>query len=129
MAFDVRQPKGIVCPIAPYSSVVVSGDLVVISGQVPFDEAGKLISEEFDEQAHRVFQNLALCLQAADCDFEDVIKINAYLSNPDDFATYNGIYVEYFSPPYPARTTVLAGLLSGFRIEVDALARCEMPPS
>jgi 2-iminobutanoate/2-iminopropanoate deaminase len=122
MTFGTPLPEGLSEPIAPYSPVVVSDDLVLLSGQVPFDAAGALVSSEFEPQARRVFENLGSCLAAAGCGFEHVLKVNAYLASFDDFAAYNEFYREYFAPPYPARTTVQAGLY-GFRIEVEALAR------
>ena len=116
------QPDGLAVPSPPYSPVVVSGDLVYTSGQAPFDADRKLVSEDFAEQAHQTFRNIGLCLAAAGCGFEDVIKVNAFLSDLDDFGVYNEVYREYFDEPYPARTTVGAALL-GFKIEVEAVAR------
>lgn len=122
MPIDARFPEGSSKPIAPYSPVVVADGLVAISGQIPFGADGVLVSEDFVEQAHQVFRNLDLCLRAAGCGFGDVLKINAYLADFEDFPAYNSVYETYFAAPYPARTTVQAGLL-GFRIEVDAWAR------
>jgi 2-iminobutanoate/2-iminopropanoate deaminase len=122
MPVEARFPDGAARPIAPYSPVIVSDGLVAISGQVPFAPDGTLVSDDFAEQAHQVFQNLSACLEAAGCGFEDVIKINAYISDFADFPTFNSVYETYFSAPFPARTTIQAGLF-GFRIEVDAWAR------
>jgi 2-iminobutanoate/2-iminopropanoate deaminase len=107
----------------PYSNVVVSGDLVVIASQVPFDEHDHLVGTGFDEQAHQVFANLRRCLEAADCGFGDVIKVGGYLAGPDLIAAYNEVYRQYFTPPYPTRTTVACSLVvSGMLLQVDALA-------
>jgi hypothetical protein len=57
--------------------------------------------------------------------YDHVFKVTTFLASFDHFAAYNEIYADYFKPPYPARTTVQAGLY-GFRIEVDILAR--QPP-
>ncbi len=40
MKGEAPQPEGISTPKAPYSPVVVSGDLVATAGQVAFDENG-----------------------------------------------------------------------------------------
>jgi 2-iminobutanoate/2-iminopropanoate deaminase len=116
------QPDGLAKPAAPYSPVVESEGLVYISGQVPFDESGNVVSQDFAAQARQVFENLRRCLEAAGCSFDDVIKVNAFLADLADFGTYNDVYSECFREPYPARSTVQAGLL-GFRIEVEAIAR------
>ena len=119
---EALQPEGLAVPKPPYSSVVVSGDLVFTAGQAPFDADGKLVSEDIAEQAHQTFRNLGLCLAAAGCGFADVVKVNAFLADLGDFPVFNEVYREYFTPPYPARTTVGAQLV-GFRIEVEAVAR------
>jgi 2-iminobutanoate/2-iminopropanoate deaminase len=116
------QPDGLAVPKPPYSPVVVSGDLVYTAGQVPFDENGELVSDEFREQAHQTFRNLGRCLQAAGCSFGDVVKVNAYVTDFADFPVFNEVYREYFSEPYPARTTIGAQLV-GFKLEVEAVAR------
>jgi 2-iminobutanoate/2-iminopropanoate deaminase len=107
----------------PYSNVVVSGDLVVIASQVPFDEHDHLVGGGFDEQAHQVFANLRRCLESAACGFGDVIKVGGYLATPDLVGIYNEVYRQYFTPPYPARTTVACSLVvPGMLLQVDALA-------
>jgi 2-iminobutanoate/2-iminopropanoate deaminase len=116
------QPEGLAKPAPPYTPVIVSGDLVYTAGQGPFDAEGNLVSDDFAEQAHQTLRNVGLCLAAAGCGFEDVIKVNGFLSDLGNFATYNEIYREYFSEPYPARTTVGAAMV-GIDIEVEAIAR------
>jgi 2-iminobutanoate/2-iminopropanoate deaminase len=116
------QPDGVAVPKPPYSPVIVSGDLVYTAGQVPFDEHGNLVSEDFSDQAHQVLRNLGRCLEAAGCTYADVIKVNAYVGDFGDFAEFNDVYRQYFSEPYPARTTVGA-MLVGFKLEVEAVAR------
>jgi 2-iminobutanoate/2-iminopropanoate deaminase len=107
----------------PYSNVVVSGELVAIASQVPFDEQDHLVSGAFDDQAHQVFANLGRCLQAAGCGFGDVIKVTGYLASPDLVLAYNEVYRQVFTPPYPARSTVAYSLVvPGMLLQVDALA-------
>lgn len=122
MTIEARFPQGAAQPIAPYSPVIVADNLVVISGQVPYDETGLIVSDDFVEQARQVFRNLEACLRAAGCGFDDVIKVNIYIADLANFAEFNAVYEQVFHAPYPARTTVQAGLL-GFQIEVDAWAR------
>jgi 2-iminobutanoate/2-iminopropanoate deaminase len=122
MTREALRPDGLAVPAAPYSSVIVSDDLVFISGQAPFDAERHLVSTAFDEQARQTFENLGRCLEAAGCGFADVLKVNAYLADLVDFEAFNRIYAEYFTDPFPARTTVGA-LLLGFHIEIDAIAR------
>ncbi len=123
MTPEALQPAGIARPKAPYSPVVVSGDIVATAGQVAFGEDGELVGETMEAQARQVFENLSRCLAAAGCTLRDVIKVTAFLADFGEFDAYNVSYERYFSPPYPARTTVQAGLAPGLLIEVEALAR------
>ncbi len=123
MARDAIQPDDVAVPAAPYSPVVVSGDLVLTAGQVGFDSEGKAVSDTIDGQTRQVFDNLGRCLQAAGCGFDDVIKVNAFLTDLGNFEAFNDLYREYFSTPYPVRTTVQAGLAPGLLVEVEAVAR------
>jgi 2-iminobutanoate/2-iminopropanoate deaminase len=119
---DARQPSGVAVPKVPYSPVVVSGDLVFTAGQAPFDVDGNLVSDDVAEQTRKTLENLRLCLEEAGCSLDDVVKVNAYLADLADFPAYNAVYEETFTEPYPARTTVQAGLV-GFKVEIEAIAR------
>jgi 2-iminobutanoate/2-iminopropanoate deaminase len=117
------QPHDVATPKAPYSPVVVSGDHVYTAGQVAFDEAGSLVGDDMETQARRALDNLRSCLAAAGCALDEVVKVNAYLADLADFDAYNAIYREFFTEPYPARTTVQAGLPPGLLVEIEAVAR------
>ena len=123
MEGQALQPDGLAVPKAPYSPVIVSGDLVVTAGQVAFDADGNVVSPEFEAQVRQVLDNIGRCLAAAGCGFEHVIKVNAYVTDFANFPTFNAVYREYFQPPYPVRTTVQAGLAGGFLVEIEAVAR------
>lgn len=117
------QPDGLVRPKAPYSPVVVDGDLVFTAGQVGFDEQGALVDGGIEAQARRTLENLTACLQAAGCGVGDVLKVTAFLNDLGDFESYNTVYREFFSEPFPARTTVGASLPGGILVEIEAIAR------
>jgi 2-iminobutanoate/2-iminopropanoate deaminase len=123
MPREAIQPDGVARPKAPYSPVVASGDLVYTAGQVAYDADGNLVPGGLREQSRRVLENLEACLAAAGCGLEDVIKVNAYVTDLSEFALFNEVYAEFFEPPYPARTTVGAQLAPGLLVEVEAVAR------
>src|SRR3954451_14753497 len=99
------QPQGIAKPDAPYSPVYASGDLVYTAGQVGADASGT-VADGIEAQTRQALENLRLCLEAAGGGFGDVMKVTAYLTDMDNFGSYNAVYRETFSEPYPARTTV-----------------------
>jgi 2-iminobutanoate/2-iminopropanoate deaminase len=117
------QPDGLAVPKPPYSPVVVSGDTVYTAGQTGVDAAGSLVEGGIAEQARQTLENVRTCVEAAGCTMGDVVKVNAYLADLGDFPAYNEVYVEFFDGPYPARTSVQAGLPAGVLIEIEAVAR------
>jgi len=103
--------------------VIVSGDLVITAGQVAFDVEGNVVGDTIEAQTRQTLENFGRCLAAAGCGFEDVIKVNGFLTDMANFAGYNAVYLEFFKEPYPARTTVQAGLAPGLLIEIEGTAR------
>jgi 2-iminobutanoate/2-iminopropanoate deaminase len=117
------QPEGVARPKAPYSPVVVDGDLVLTAGQVAFDTGGDLVPGGIEKQTRQALENLRACLNAAGCELVDVLKVTAFLADLGDFQAYNAVYREFFEEPYPARTTVGAALPEGILVEIEAIAR------
>jgi 2-iminobutanoate/2-iminopropanoate deaminase len=110
-------------PKGPYSQAIVClGRQVYIAGQGPLDPAtGVLSGSTFEEQAVLTLDNLKAVAAAAGASLRDFVKVNAYLSDMENFAQFNEIYRRYFEDPYPARTTVHSAL-PGFLIEIDGIA-------
>lgn len=120
---DALFPDGLPRPKAPYSPVVRSGDHVYAAGQVGFDADGLVVAGGIDAQTRQALANLERCLRAAGCTLGDVVKVNVFLADLSEFEAFNAVYREAFEEPYPARTTVQAGLPSGIRVELEAVAR------
>jgi 2-iminobutanoate/2-iminopropanoate deaminase len=116
------QPDGIATPSLPYSPVVVSGDHAFTAGQVAHDSTGSLVPGGIVEQTRQTLANVRACLRAAGCELEDVVKVTAFLADLADIVGYNEVYREHFDAPYPARTTVQAGLPAGILVEIEAVA-------
>ena len=123
MSKQTPQPEGVVRPAAPYSPVVVDGDLVYTAGQVGFDESGEVVPGGIEAQTRRALQNLSACLRTGGAELADVLKVNAYLADLSDFPVFNEVYREFFEEPYPARTTVGVSLPGDLLVEIEAVAR------
>ncbi|MCA9836641.1 MAG: RidA family protein [Trueperaceae bacterium] len=107
----------------PLSPAVRAGDTVYISGQVPTDSGGNIVGSNVSEQAHQVFKNCQAALALADASFDDVVKVNVYLTDVNNFAAMNEVYRSYFPDSPPARTTVGTPLARlGLLIEIDMVA-------
>jgi 2-iminobutanoate/2-iminopropanoate deaminase len=111
-------------PAAPYSQgIVARGRSIYVSGQGSFDPStGQFAPGDFRAQAQRTFRNVEAILAAAGANWRDVVKVNVYLADILDFAAMNEIYREFVVAPFPARTTVQAGLSGEMLIEVDCIA-------
>jgi len=110
--------------IGPYSSALRAGQLLFVSGQVPFDPAsGEMVTGGIDAQTRRVLQSIGALLEAGGLSFQAVVRTTVFLADMNDFAAMNEVYKTFFSEPYPARSTVQAARLPrDARIEIDAIA-------
>lgn len=108
-------------PVGPYSQVVVSGNLVFTAGQIPVDASTGNVPDSFEEQVRQTLRNLEANLHAAGSDFDHVIKVNGYLTAPDQLETYNRVYTEFLGHAPPARTTVCVSLW-GVALEIECVA-------
>lgn len=119
--------KSIQTPDAPaaigtYAQGVLVGDTVYLSGQIGLDPVTMQLVDGIEAQIHRVFQNLRAVASAADSSFNDLVKLNVYLTNLDHFAKVNEIMTVYFRAPYPARAAVgVAELPYGALVEMDGV--------
>ena len=123
MSRNAIQPEGVATPKPPYSPVVVSGDTVYTAGQIANGPDGNLVEGGIEEQTRQALENVRLCVEAGGLTMADVVKVNAYLVDLGDFPGYNQVYIEFFDEPYPARTSVQAGLPAGVLVEIEAVAR------
>ncbi|MDP2952597.1 MAG: RidA family protein [Chloroflexota bacterium] len=109
-----------------YSHAVRVGDTIYISGQVGWDEQRK-VSPVFEAQAAQALENLKRVLEAAGASVKDIVKITTYLKDLGDMPKYREAREKYFSPPFPASTTVQIVSLASpeLLIEIEAIAVVE----
>jgi len=110
--------------IGPYSPVLRAGNLLFISGQIPFNAAtGQIVTGDITAQTDQVMRNLSALLQAAGAGFQHVVRTTVFLLDMNDFAAMNESYAKFLTDPPPARSTVqVARLPRDARIEIDAIA-------
>ena len=109
--------------IGPYSQATRCGNTVFVSGQIPLDPAtGELVAGDIAAQARRAFDNLRAVCQAGGGSMDDVARVGLYLTDLSQFAVVNAVMAEYFTEPYPARSTIeVSALPKGAQFEVDAV--------
>ena len=122
MKQEVRSNKA-PAPIGPYSQgIVTSGRFLFVAGQTPKDPSTGAMPQDFRAQVERTLLNVKAIVEAAGGKMADVVKVNAYLSDLANFTAFNEVYSKFFTPPYPARTTVGAVLPGGaVQVEIDVV--------
>ncbi|MBL9186241.1 MAG: RidA family protein [Opitutaceae bacterium] len=120
----VSHPRNATTPTShlPFSPCVRVGDLIFVSGQASVDATGKIVPDTFEGEFRRSMENMRLVLEAAGSDFAHVVQTRNYLRESADLGRYNELFREYFSPPYPARTTITECLPPTLRYEVECVA-------
>ena len=111
-------------PVGPYSSAVVVGNLVYVSGQSGRDPQTDAVSEDVEVQTEVCLRNVAMILEAAGSDLSHVVRCGVFLVDMRDFKKMNGVYARMFGAHRPARTTVAVSELPGpgLKVEIDAVA-------
>ncbi|MBZ9558596.1 MULTISPECIES: RidA family protein [Modicisalibacter] len=109
--------------IGPYSQAIKAGNTVYLSGQIPLDpERMEIVAGDVKAQARQVFTNLAAVCEEAAGSLQDIVKLNLYLVDLDNFALVNEVMEEFFQPPYPARAAVgVKALPKGSQVEAEGV--------
>ena len=109
--------------IGTYSQAAGHGQTVYLSGQIPLSPAsGELVEGDIAAQIFQVFSNLTAVATAAGGSLADVVKLNVYLTDLENFAAVSEVMQEFFSEPYPARAVIgVAALPKGANVEIDAV--------
>jgi reactive intermediate/imine deaminase len=110
--------------IGTYSQAVrvVNEETVYLSGQIGLDPSSMEMVQGIDAQIEQVITNLSAVAIASGGGLNDIVKLNVYLIDLNNFAKVNEIMGKHFSQPYPARAAVgVAALPRGALVEMDAV--------
>ena len=108
----------------PFSQAIKTDMFVFATGQLPLDPgSGNLVSQDVEEQTHRVLQNLKAILEEAGSSLDRVVKATVFITRMDDFDKMNRVYESYFTKPFPARSCIeVSGLAKEAKVEIEAIA-------
>ncbi|MFC4765001.1 RidA family protein [Dyella koreensis] len=103
-----------------------SGRTIYIAGQIALDAQGKLVGAgDFAAQAEQVFANLKTALEASGASFDNVVKLNMYVTDMSKLQALRAARDKYINTQKPpASTLVEVNRLSkeGLLLEVEAVA-------
>lgn len=111
-------------PIGPYNHSVLAGNMLFVSGQIPYNQEKELLVDTgIEDETHQVLQNIKFILEEAGFHFKHVIKATIFITNMDDFQKINNVYASYFDPDTaPARECVqVAKLPRNVNIEISVI--------
>jgi 2-iminobutanoate/2-iminopropanoate deaminase len=97
--------------------------LVFVSGEVGRDASGAIVKGGFEAEVRQCFANIRFALERAGAEFNNVVRITAYVKDLADYPIYSKVRTEIFGAHWPASATVgVSDLLLGAKLEVDAVA-------
>lgn len=108
---------------APVSSAIRVGDLIFLSGQIGIDDTGAVVPGGVAAQTRACLRMIQGLLEPLGASLADVVQTRVFLTDFAAYADYNSIYREFFSAPYPTRSTLGTPQLAlGAEIEIEAIA-------
>jgi 2-iminobutanoate/2-iminopropanoate deaminase len=110
-------------PPRPYTSGVVAGDILYLSGTVGNDPKTGVPPPVFGDAVKQAIANQTEVLKAANMTWGDVVKVNVYVKDMAKYGEFNKIYMESLGQPLPARTFIaVADLPANGQVEIEAVA-------
>lgn len=108
-------------PAGPYSQGIEANGFFYTAGFGPQDPATGAVAESVGEQTRQVLRNVQAILAERGLTMDDCVKTTVHLADLADFEEFNEAYKEFFSEPYPVRTTV-GSQLANILVEIDVVA-------
>jgi enamine deaminase RidA (YjgF/YER057c/UK114 family) len=138
----VITPKGFGAPLGMYSHGVVAsgGEMVVVAGQVGMSPTGQVAVDDIVTQTKQAFENVRAVVEAGGCTMRDVVRLQTFLTRPDDIAGFMKARAEVFpglfpEGVYPPNTLLVVSRLvrPELLVEIEAIAvrrktRAASPP-
>ena len=117
----LKAPK----PIGPYSQAVFANNTLYLSGQIGLNpKTMELVEGGIMDETEQIMQNIISVLEAAEMNFENVVKSSIFLANMNDFSRVNKVYGNYFkNHTAPARETIAVKTLpKNVNLEISMIA-------
>ncbi|MDO8490612.1 MAG: RidA family protein [Dehalococcoidia bacterium] len=124
MTIERYNPGNAVRP-ASYSQAVKAGNTVYVSGQVAWDDKGKVVGRgDIAAQTEQVMQNLKQAVELTGGALSDVVKLTTFITNPAYTPAVLAARSRYFPQDPPASTLLAVNALAlpELLVEIEAVA-------
>ena len=107
-----------------FPQAVITDNYIFLSGMAGIDPVtGKILSDNFEDQARQCFTNIKSVLEEAGSDLTKVVKTTIFMVAGNDFGVINKIYSEFFPENAPARSVPQVMMFpGGILISVECIA-------
>jgi len=107
---------------APFSAGVQTGNTLYLSGVLGLDSTGA-IPVDIATEARYALERVQGVLADAELTMDDLVSVQVFSPDLSTYDTFNAVYREFFTGPFPARAFIGSGpLLLGARFEVQGIA-------
>ncbi|WP_027177819.1 RidA family protein [Maridesulfovibrio bastinii] len=110
--------------VGPYSQAVECDGVLYVSGQLGLNPETMKLADDFKAQAEQSIKNVGAILKEAGCKVSDIISVDVFLTDMNEFKTLNEVYAEFMGDHKPARAAIqVAALPLGGLVEIKCVAR------
>ena len=98
--------------------------MLFVSGQIGIDpDSGKIVEDGIEAETRQVINNLQFILEAAGFSLADVVQVQVFLADINEYNQMNKVYASFFRDSPPARATIQATRIpKDARIEISLIA-------
>ncbi|MGE0031476.1 MAG: RidA family protein [Steroidobacteraceae bacterium] len=128
MSHRILQPDGWARPRGYANGVAAEGRQVFVSGQIGWDAAQRIVSDDFAAQARQALANIVAVLATAGAVPAHLVRLTWFVTSRDEYnaalTEIGAAYRELIGRHYPAMSVVVvAGLLEPrAKVEIEATA-------
>lgn len=112
-------------PFAPVTPAVMANGTLYLSGQLPrIPESGEMVKGDIKKVTEQCMKNLGILLKQNGLDYEDLVMVNIYMTNMDNYKVINETYASFFkNGKFPARAAVqVVRLPLDAEVEISGIA-------
>jgi enamine deaminase RidA (YjgF/YER057c/UK114 family) len=101
-----------------FSRAVVVGQMVFVSGCTGYDYATNIIDDDIVMQTEQTFKNIENALAKAGATFKNIVRINYFLKDTDEWEKCWPVFKKYLGDVRPA-CTVICAKLTGEKLKIE----------